>query len=53
MSVVDDGRLFIPRPAVVKLLDDDSLLCKRFQFSLMGVGGLFSQLRVVKDALAG
>jgi hypothetical protein len=48
--VVDDDGLLIPGPAVVKIIEDNRPIRRRFYFSLMGVGGLLPQPEMAEDA---
>jgi len=48
--VVDEDGPFISGPAVVKILDDNRPVFRRFDFSLMRVRGLLPQARMAEDA---
>ena len=49
-SMGDDDGLFIPGPAVVKIIENSRPICRRFDFCLMRVRVLLPQPQMAEDA---
>jgi hypothetical protein len=48
--VGDDDWLFIPGPAIVKIIENSRPICRRFDFCLMRVRVLLPQPQMAEDA---